>query len=749
MKQKILMITMGLGIGGAETHIVELSKELHRRGYDVIVASNGGIYAEEIRKYGIRHEEMPMNSRNAAAMFKSYRLLKKLILQEKPDLVHAHARIPAFIAGLVRKSVDFPFVTSAHGVFDTTGILKYVSNWGDRTIAVSEDIKSYLREKYRIPSQNIKVTINGIDTDKFSPGVPTERVAQELGVDREHPVICHVSRLDEESSRFAEQLIESLPEIAAQVKGVQLVIAGGGGREEILKERALAINDLLERRAVIMTGPRTDINEIVALCDVFVGVSRTALEAMACEKPVILAGDAGYMGIFSREKLAEAKADNFCCRVRGHSAADDLVSDVVLCLQTGDTAEMKELCRFERDVILKEYSVSRMAEDCVEVYEKAVQEPFRIVMSGYYGFSNAGDEAILNAIHRNLLKLDGNLQVKVLISNPEAAKEIYDFDMVDRFHIFRLLRAIWKCDLLISGGGSLLQDRTSTKSIMYYLTIMNLAKFMRKKVMLYANGIGPVIKPANRRRVRAAVSRADLITLRDENSVEELRSMGVERDDMYVTADPVFTFDCLSKDSAAELLRSEGVPDDRPFVGVSLRSWYDLPGFAEKIAVICDEIYRRYDRNIVFLVMQTPNDIEISRQVQELMESPSYILPNRYTTDEIMGMVGCADFVICMRLHTLIFAAHMQVPTLGLVYDPKVKHHLKSLEMPSMGDVETLDTEHALGCVEDMVKNRDRYAGSLRGKSEELRRLAHRNEELIVELMNRELKQRKRNRRSY
>ena len=195
MKQKILMITMGLGIGGAETHIVELSKELHRRGYDVIVASNGGIYAEEIRKYGIRHEEMPMNSRNAAAMFKSYRLLKKLILQEKPDLVHAHARIPAFIAGLVRKSVDFPFVTSAHGVFDTTGILKYVSNWGDRTIAVSEDIKSYLREKYRIPSQNIKVTINGIDTDKFSPGVPTERVAQELGVDREHPVICHVSRL--------------------------------------------------------------------------------------------------------------------------------------------------------------------------------------------------------------------------------------------------------------------------------------------------------------------------------------------------------------------------------------------------------------------------------------------------------------------------------------------------------------------------------------------------------------------------
>ena len=549
---------MALGIGGAETHIVELSKELSRRGYEVIIASNGGIYVEEIRRYGIRHSEMPMNSRDTASMIRSYRLLKKLILEEKPDLVHAHARIPAFIAGLVRKSVDFPFVTSAHGVFDTTGILKYVSNWGDRTIAVSEDIKAYLREKYHVPSQNIKVTINGIDTGKFSPDISGEKVAAELEIDEKSPVICHVSRLDDETSLFAEQLIDSMPEISSRIPDTQLIIAGGGTMESHLRKRASTINDSIGRRAVIMTGPRTDINEIVSLCDVFVGVSRTALEAMACGKPVILAGDAGYMGIFSRDKLAEAKEDNFCCRVRGHSVSDDLVSDIVLCLQNTGSPQMAELCRFEREVIQQEYSVEKMTDDCIEVYEKAVQKPFRIVMSGYYGFSNAGDEAILNAIHRNLMKLPQNLKVKVLISNPEKAKEIYDFDMVDRFHIFSLLRAIHRCDLLISGGGSLLQDRTSTKSIMYYLTVMNLAKFMKKKVMLYANGIGPVIKPANRRRVCAAVSRADLITLRDENSVEELRSMGVDRDDMYVTADPVFTFDCLSKDRAAGLLKQEG-----------------------------------------------------------------------------------------------------------------------------------------------------------------------------------------------
>ncbi len=726
---------MGLNIGGAETHIVELSKELKRRGYEVIVASNGGIYVEEIEKYGIRHVKIPMNSRKLSTMYHSVRLLKELILEEQPDIVHAHARIPAFIAGLVRRKIEFNFVTSAHGVFDTTGILKYVSNWGSRTIAVSEDIRQYLRKNYNIPNQKIKVTINGIDTEKFSAKTDPSRVAHELGIDTDSPVICHVTRLDDETVFFASKLIDEMPKIDRQVAGVQLIIAGGGTKEQELRERASAINDIMGRRAIIMTGPRTDINEIVALCDLFVGVSRTALEAMACEKPVILAGNAGYMGLFGHEKLAEAKEDNFCCRIKGHSPQDDIAADIVSCLERIKTPEMKDLCRFEREIVCRDYSVSRMAEDCIEVYDKAVQKPYRILMSGYYGFSNAGDEAILNAIHRNLLRLEGNIEVRVLIANPERAARIYDYDMVGRFNVFQVVRAMRRCDLLISGGGSLLQDRTSTKSILYYLTVMNMAKLMKKKVMLYANGIGPVIKPKNRRRVAAAVNRADVITLRDVNSVQQLREMGVTRDDLYVTADPVFTFDCISKDKARRLLENLGIPQDKPFVGISLRNWYNIDGFAEVVAHICDEIYERYDKNIVFIVMQTPNDIQISRQVSKLMSAPSSILLGTFRTEELMGMVGCADIIISMRLHTLIFAAHMGVPTVGLVYDPKVEYHLKSLGMPSLGKVENLNAESALEAFDEVVRNYDDYARRLREKAEEFRHLAEQNERFVQKLI--------------
>ncbi len=98
---KILMATMGLDIGGAETHILELSKELKRRGHDVSVASNGGVYVAELEKTGIRHFSVPMNRRSAADIFRSYRLMCRLLRDENPDIVHAHARIPAFICSII------------------------------------------------------------------------------------------------------------------------------------------------------------------------------------------------------------------------------------------------------------------------------------------------------------------------------------------------------------------------------------------------------------------------------------------------------------------------------------------------------------------------------------------------------------------------------------------------------------------------------------------------------------------------
>ncbi len=140
---RVLMTTMKLDIGGAETHIVELSKALARQGLEVIVASNGGAYEEELKEAGIRHIKVPFHSKNPFSMQKAYRQLKKIILENRVDVVHAHARIPAFLCALLQKSLHFRLVTTAHWVFSTRFPYNLLTRWGDRSLAVSDDIKEY------------------------------------------------------------------------------------------------------------------------------------------------------------------------------------------------------------------------------------------------------------------------------------------------------------------------------------------------------------------------------------------------------------------------------------------------------------------------------------------------------------------------------------------------------------------------------------------------------------------------------
>ena len=161
MSKKVLMALMGLEIGGAETHVVELSKELHRQGWEVVVVSNGGVYEHELTDAGIRCYHAPLHKRNLALMHRSLRILRRVIREEKPDVVHAHARIPALLCGMLQKEMGFPFVTSAHWVFYVNFILSRIANWGERTIAVSDDIKQYLIDNYGVPAEHISVTING------------------------------------------------------------------------------------------------------------------------------------------------------------------------------------------------------------------------------------------------------------------------------------------------------------------------------------------------------------------------------------------------------------------------------------------------------------------------------------------------------------------------------------------------------------------------------------------------------------
>ena len=763
---------MSLDIGGAETHIVELAAELKRRGIEVIIASNGGVYVSELEAAGIKHFNVPMNRRNVSCMIKSYFLMRKLIKRESPDIVHAHARIPGFICGLLHKTLKirrtdmvaqvkissaecknsetgrrnsgpgrkmkFSFVTTAHWVFELGRGLKYLTNWGEKIIAVSQDIKTYLTENYGVSEGDIFVTINSINTQKFSPDVSGQDIRKEFDIPPDAPVVLTIGRLDEIGTRVgivAERLIVAAPELSKNIPNLRIIITGkavmsDGTFEKTLYKKAAEVNAELGYNAVIMTGARTDVEKILAACDLFVGVSRAALEAMATQKPVILAGGEGYIGLFTEDKLDAALKTNFCCRAFPETTKDLLLNDITdfFAKPASETAPLGD---FGRKLIIADFSPAKMVDDCIAAYKAAYRPKYNVVMSGYYGFKNVGDEAILQSIYENILEISDDVSITVLSKDPQDTTSRYGYEAVNSFNIFSVFKAIRRSDALISGGGSLLQDVTSTRSLIYYLFIIRMAKVCGKKVMLYANGIGPVRRKDNRRRVARVISGTDVITLRDKASLEELKAMGVKRDDMRVTADPVFTMKGITKEDARAVA---GIPQE-PFITVSIRNWPNMDNFCDDIASICDYLYENKKREIVFISMHSDRDIGISKKVAGLMKNPSHIIATRLSAQQLIGVVGLSDIVIAMRLHALIFAARMNVPFTSIMYDPKVSAYTNELCMPAAGDVASFDKKTAFEAIMKLLENRDEYAEVLGQKTEKLCNAALEDAKLLVEML--------------
>ncbi|MBQ9604783.1 MAG: polysaccharide pyruvyl transferase CsaB [Firmicutes bacterium] len=365
----------------------------------------------------------------------------------------------------------------------------------------------------------------------------------------------------------------------------------------------------------------------------------------------------------------------------------------------------------------------------------------KLLIAGYHGFGNCGDEAILQAMVKNIRALPADLEITALSNKPEFTKTEYKVASVQRFNLFGVLGAILKSDVVLSGGGTLLQDGTSTRSLLYYLSIIKTAKLFGKKVMVYANGIGPVNGARNRKLVKAVLKNVDVITLREKLSEIDLRSIGVDRPDITVTADPAFTLESVNDETAREILKKEGIPTDKQMVGVSVRAWNKAKygdDFVVKLADVCDMLAQK-GRTVVLLPMGYPRDLEISQKLIDNMHEKAYMIKNRCTPSEILGLVGCFDLMISMRLHTLIFAAVKNVPMLGVIYDPKVEYYLQELDMPEAGDVRTkrLNSSEIMAKANDVLANIDEYKKKLKVRADLMSDKARENDRILLELIKR------------
>ena len=172
----------------------------------------------------------------------------------------------------------------------------------------------------------------------------------------------------------------------------------------------------------------------------------------------------------------------------------------------------------------------------------------RVCISGYFGFDNIGDEAVLQTMIRSLKAEIEDLEIIVLSDNPAETAAEYGVTAYDRWRWIELHKAIRSADLLISGGGSLFQDITGKRSLFYYLHIIKMAMRRKKPVLIYSQGIGPIESAWGRKRTVKVLRKAKRITVRDEDSADTLKAWGFRRGRVKVTADPVLNIGDLERE---------------------------------------------------------------------------------------------------------------------------------------------------------------------------------------------------------
>ncbi|MBV8642902.1 MAG: polysaccharide pyruvyl transferase CsaB [Candidatus Eremiobacteraeota bacterium] len=360
----------------------------------------------------------------------------------------------------------------------------------------------------------------------------------------------------------------------------------------------------------------------------------------------------------------------------------------------------------------------------------------RFLLSGYYGFGNLGDEALLEVIVEQLRARWPGCAVDVLSGDPPGTARTYGVEATPRMDVARVRAAIDRADVVLSGGGGLLQNVTSLRSLLYYSGVIRSAIRAGKPTMVFGQSVGP-LDFWGRAVVRNFCKGLEAATVRDARSRALLASLlpgvPVER-----TADPVFLFEPggTPLDLAAEGLEDDGTP----LVVVSVRKWHGAEATAQALAGIADRLAGEHGARVAFLPLGGPPDAEVSTTIIRRCASTPVLLPD-YPLGQAAQVIGRASLVIGMRLHALIIAARLGVPFLALPYDPKVGSLLDDLRYPApplFVPGETLPPVGELAWrVDDAWARRAELGAHLRSVRAEIERLAERNFDVLNELVTR------------
>lgn len=733
---RVIHLISGGDVGGAKTHVLSLLQGLGQRHTVLLACFVEGPFAQEARDLGI--ETLVFPSKN---IWSVCRELEQVILKERIELIHCHGARGNLIGVLLKRRVGLAVLTTVHSDPWKDYMGRPLSNlvygsanrWAlrrtDFQIGVSSSTRELLIRRGFDP-QRIFEIYNGVDFERIP--VPEDRASffRRIGLQTEQNSVVFGIAARISPVKDMPTLIRGFAGAVREEPHARLVIAGDGeGRKEL--ERLAA--SLCPPGTVVFAGWISDVDSFYNAIDV--NTLSSVTEAFPYALP----------------EGARHHCATIATRVGGVPKII-LPEKTGILLEPGDTDAMTEaMLRLIRDGTLRrrladtlyEYARENFSVEatvrCQEnIYISAASKMRRwlrerdgVLICGAYGRGNAGDDIILDAIVRQLRSFDPDLPISVMTKAPAFTALQVNVRPVYTFRTGQVRREMRRAKLFISGGGSLIQDATSTRSLLFYLWSIRTARRLGCRVMMYGCGIGPVRGRWNRSLTGKILNRSvDLVTLRDPDSAQELRSLGVLQPEIQVTADPALLQE-VRREGLEEFWQAAGLEKGRQYAMFVLRPWNAVHKKLHAIAAAAEYVSRSYGMTPAFFCMSPEKDGEITRQLAALVQAPGVFLPAQEDGAKICALMSRMSLVVSMRLHALIFASGQGIPVVGISYDPKVRSYLDYLGQENSVSLDEL--KESILC--DQIDSALSAAASEPEMVNRLQALAQRNGQMAWELL--------------
>jgi L-malate glycosyltransferase len=752
---KVLHIIGGGDVGGAKVHVLSLVKELTSFTDVTLLSLRPGAFADEARAMGISVE-----------VIKSSNVLSdisnsiKYVNNNKFDIVHSHGSKANIFAYAIKKACKVTVVTTMHSDYKldymqslfkrmTIGLLNsIVLRKLDYYIVVTSAFRKMLTDR-GFENKNIYTILNGIDFNKPLKDYSKEDFCRKYNIffNKEDILVGTAARLD--PVKDIGTLLEAARLVIQKNPNVKFLIGGEGDEGKELKTRSANLG--LDKN-VFFLGWLDDPYELISVIDINVmtsiseGFPYYLLEGARFSRATVCSRVGGI------PDLIESSVNGYLFEPRDYrTLAEQLLT---LAWDSSKRKDFGDRIYAKSD---EDFSLRAMCRTQIEIYNSIHTDILRkesnndsiplkskkydAIISGYYGFNNIGDDAMLRSIIDNLKLQKPDISILVLSKKPEETSKSYNIRTINRQDILAVYMAMRHSKLFIYGGGNIIQDSTSTRSLMFYLGMAWLAKKLKLKVMFYANGIGPINKSRNTEFSRKILNKADVITVRERLSFNELKKMGISKPKIVLTADAAFSVPLDNDTKLDKIFASEGIPFDGNYAGFSVRKCpnfekHQHAKYEQTIAEIADYVYMKYNLKPIFIPMEYHADILTIQNIVSRMKTDGYIISDNRSVSETFAIIRQMDIMIAMRLHALIFAAYMNVPILGISYQPKVEGFLEYVNQPSVGHVKDITFDIMRSKVDFILQNRETIKVDLAKSIEILVNKAEENSRLAIELIN-------------